>query len=106
VGAGDEDALKLMSYMAEDFAYALCNAITLFHPELVIIGGIGRKLGDRFLELLKGKMQQFGFRQFVSDVDVVYTKLGEASVVRGAAKYYINRYFKFNDMEPSQLFCG
>ena len=106
VRAGDEDALRLMSYMAEDFAYALCNAITLFHPELVIIGGIGRKLGDRFLELLKGKMQQFGFRQFVSDVDVVYTKLGEASVVRGAAKYYINRYFKFNDMEPSQLFCG
>lgn len=106
VKAGDGNAVRLMSYMAEDFAYALCNAISLFHPELIIIGGIGRKLGDVFLEMLKAKMQQFGFRQFVSDVDVVYTKLGEASVVRGAAKYYINKYFRFSDMTPSQLFCG
>lgn len=106
VKTGDKNAVKLMSYMAEDFAYALCNAISLFHPELIIIGGIGRKLGETFLQMLKGKMQQFGFRQFVSDVDVVYTKLGEASVVRGAAKYYINKYFKFSDMEGSQLFCG
>lgn len=106
VSAGDKKALELVSYIAEDFAYALCNAITLFHPEVIIIGGIGRKLGNTFLELLKENMQQFGFRQFVSDVDVVYTKLGEASVVRGAAKYYIDRYFKFNDMEPGQMFCG
>ncbi len=47
-----------------------------------------------------------GFRQFVSDVEVVYTRLGEASVVRGAAKYYINQYFKFHDMDASGLFCG
>ena len=106
VSAGDKKALELVSYIAEDFAYALCNAITLFHPEVIIIGGIGRKLGNAFLEMLKENMQQFGFRQFVSDVDVVYTKLGEASVVRGAAKYYIDRYFKFNDMEPGQMFCG
>lgn len=106
VEAGDEKAWNLMSLMAGDFACALCNAISLFHPELIIIGGIGRKLGDTFLELLKGEMQHFGFRQFVSDVDVVYTKLGEASVVRGAAKYYIDNYFKFKDMEPDQLFNG
>ena len=51
-------------------------------------------------------MGQMGFRQFVSDVDTEYTTLGEASVVRGAAKYYINQYFRFNDMDGSQLFCG
>ncbi len=106
VKEGDTRARALMEAMAEDFAYALCNAVSLFHPEAIIIGGIGRKLGDTFLEMLKEKIGQMGFRQFVSDVETEYTKLGEASVVRGAAKYYINRYFRFNDMEKSQLFCG
>lgn len=106
VQAGDPQAIKLMTHMAEDFAYALCNAISLFHPKMIMIGGIGRKLGDRFLELLQENMKHFGFRQFMADVHVEYTRLGEASVVRGAAKYYISRYFKFNDMEKDQLFCG
>ncbi|MCB7319205.1 ROK family transcriptional regulator [Lacrimispora sp. 210928-DFI.3.58] len=106
VKAGDAKAEALMAAMAEDLAYALCNAASLFHPEAVIIGGIGRKLGDTFLAMLKEKMGQMGFRQFVSDVDTEYTTLGEASVVRGAAKYYINQYFRFNDMDGSQLFCG
>lgn len=106
VEEGNQNAVNLMSKMAEDFAYALCNSISLLHPEMIIVGGIGRKLGSVFIELLKEKMKLFGFRQFVSDVDVVYTRLGEASVVRGAAKYYINKYFKFCDMESTQLFCG
>lgn len=103
---GDEGAVRLMSAMAEDLSYALCNAVSLLHPEVIVLGGIGRKLGDTFLEMLKEKIGQMGFRQFVSDVEVVYTHLGESSVVRGAAKYYINRYFKFNDTDPSGLSCG
>ena len=106
VKEGDENAVKLMSAMAEDFAYALCNAVSLFHPEVIIVGGIGRKLGGTFLEMVKERIGRMGFRQFVSDVEVVYTRLGEASVVRGAAKYYINQYFKFHDMDASGLFCG
>ncbi len=106
VKKGDENAAKLMEAMAEDFAYALCNAIALFHPKFVVIGGIGRKLGDDFLTMVRQNMKSFGFQQFVSDVEVIYTKLGEASVVRGAAKYYMNSYFRFDDMEANQLFCG
>lgn len=104
--AGDTAALRLMSAMAEDLAYALCNAVSLLHPEVIIVGGIGRKLGGRFLETLKEKIGHMGFRQFVSDVEVVYTRQGEASVARGAAKYYIDQYFRFNDTDPSGLFCG
>ena len=95
-----------MSAMAEDLAYALCNAVSLLHPGVIILGGIGRKLGDTFLAMLKEQIGQMGFRLFMSDVEVVYTRLGESSVVRGAAKYYINRYFRFDDTDQSGLFCG
>ena len=105
-GEGDPAAVKLMDSMAEDFAYALCNAITLFHPEVIIIGGIGRKLGDGFLERLREKMGCMGFRQFMSDVKVAYTELKETSVVLGAARYYISHYYRFRDMDPDQYFCG
>lgn len=103
---GNKQAYQLLEHMAEDLAFGLCNAISLFHPERIIIGGIGRKLGDEFLDILNAQMKGFGFQQFVSDVEIRYTRLGESSVVRGAAKYYLNKYFKFNDMEKEQLFCG
>ncbi len=106
VNQNDVAALNLMESMAEDLAYALCNAIALFHPETVIIGGIGRKLGEPFLLSLREKMAQMGFRQFMSDVNVDYTELGEDSVVLGAARYYVTNYYHFNDMEPGQCFCG
>ena len=103
---GHEEAIKLMEVMAEDFSYALCNAISLFHPETVIIGGIGRKLGEAFLDVLKRNMGEMGFRQFTEDVKIEYTRHGEGSVLRGAAKYYINKYYRFHDMDQGQLFCG
>ena len=106
VREGDKDGIRLMSAMAEDLAYALCNAVSLLHPGVIILGGIGRKLGDTFLAMLKEQIGQMGFRLFMSDVEVVYTRLGESSVVRGAAKYYINRYFRFDDTDQSGLFCG
>lgn len=106
VEKGDPAAERLMHAMAADFAYALCNAITLFHPEMVIIGGIGRKLGDAFLTDLRAKMGSIGFRQFMSDVRVAYTDLPETAVIWGAAKYYIDYYYRFCDMEAGQCFCG
>ncbi len=106
VEEGHEEAIKLMEVMAEDFSYALCNAISLFHPETVIIGGIGRKLGEAFLDVLKRNMGEMGFRQFTEDVKIEYTRHGEGSVLRGAAKYYINKYYRFHDMDQGQLFCG
>lgn len=103
---GETEAIQLMESMAEDFAYALCNAITLFHPEVIIIGGIGKKLGEPFLECLRDKMSHMGFRQFMADVKVDYTELGEEAVVLGAARYYISNYYRFHDMEAEQCFCG
>ncbi len=103
---GDNQAAKLLDSMAEDFAYALCNAVSLFHPEEIVIGGIGRKLGDLFLKALKLHMQEMGFRQFMADVKVAYTELKEESVIQGAAKYYMDHYFQFHDMDPEQYFCG
>lgn len=102
----NSNAIKLMESMAEDFAYALCNAVSLFHPEEIIIGGIGRKLGNSFLEALKTNMKKMGFRQFMSDVKIAYTELKEESVIQGAAKYYIDHYFRFDDMDSEQYFCG
>lgn len=106
VEQGNCNAARLMESMAEDFSYALCNAVALFHPEEIVIGGIGRKLGDSFLEDLKRYMKKMGFRQFMSDVKVAYTELKEESVIQGAAKYYIDNYFRFNDTDPEQYFCG
>lgn len=103
---GDPAAVRLMESMAEDLSYALCNAVALFHPEEIIIGGIGRKLGGRFLGCLREKMAHMGFRQFMADVEVDYTELKEDAAVVGAARYYIDHYHRFRDMEPGQCFCG
>lgn len=82
-----------MSVYGRDFACPLQCHCNLIPSGVGYRGGIGAELGDRGQVLEKGKMQQFGFRQFVSDVDVVLYETGGGISCQGSTKYYINNLF-------------
>jgi len=102
--ARNEPVLQMLDQLALDFSYGLGNLITLFHPKLIIIGGTGRKLGLVFLDNVKRHLKATGFQPFVMDVDIQYTKLDEGAVLRGAAKYFLDTHFNFEDTTSSKLF--
>jgi len=76
----------------------------MFHPDTIIIGGMGRKLGDLYLERVLERVKTVGFRQFVEDVDIRFTTLREDAVFRGAAKYFMDTHYDFMEDMKGKLF--
>ena len=101
---GNQDALKMVEVLAADLSYALGNLIAMFNPESVVIGGMGRKLGDIFLQELQENVKATGFQQFVSKVDIRFTRLKEEALLQGAAKYYMDMHYKFLEDMTDKLF--
>ena len=101
---GMPGAKRLISALADDLSYGLGNLITMFHPDTIIIGGMGRKLGELYLEQVIDKVKSVGFRQFVEDVDIRFTTLKEDAIFRGAAKYYMDTHYDFMEDMNGKLF--
>lgn len=101
---GNQDALRIIDSLVTDLSYALGNLIAMFNPESVVIGGMGRKLGDIFLKELQKKVKETGFQQFVSKVDIRFTRLKEEALLQGAAKYYMDMHYKFLEDMTDKLF--
>lgn len=100
----DEKALMLMDALAQDLSFGLSNLIVMFHPECIVIGGMGRKLGQLFLDKVVGYVKETGFLQFVSDVELKYTSLKEEAVLLGAAKYFTDMHLQFmEDMQDKLI---
>lgn len=66
-------------------ALALCNAVSLLHPERVVIGGGVSLMGPLFWDNLQEKIQRYVFQPFAGSFDVVPASLGEDVVVVGGA---------------------
>ncbi len=101
---GKPGAKRLIGALADDLSYGLGNLITMFHPDTIIIGGMGRKLGELYLDCVIDKVKSVGFRQFVEDVDIRFTTLKEDAIFRGAAKYYMDTHYDFMEDMSGRLF--
>lgn len=103
VEKGDVVACRLMDLLAEDLAYGISNLITMFNPKLVVIGGRGKNLGDRFLKKVYFNINQTSFRKLSKNIKIRYTALEVDSELRGAMKYYMDRHFDFSGNMQSKL---
>lgn len=92
---GDETAKLFIRELAEDMAYALSNMAVVDYTKHIIIGGKGQRLGEYYLEELDKAFKQRGFQLFISQMDLKYTALGDDAIMRGAARYYIDVFYKF-----------
>lgn len=102
--AGMPGARRMIQSLAEDMGFALGNLITVFHPDTIVIGGMGKKLGMLYLEAVQQCVHAVGFRQFVKDVTIRFTSLGENAIFIGAAKYYLDMHFDFLEEKNRGLF--
>lgn len=101
---GNPKVIALVEALARDLGYGLCNLITLFHPEAIIIGGMGLKLGEVFLKQVIHEVKSVGFQIFASDVDISFTRLKEDALFQGAVKYYLDMHYDFTEDMNGKLF--
>lgn len=98
--ADDEYAKRFIHELAEDMAFAVSNVAVTYYTRHIIIGGKGQRMGGYYLEQLDRAIKQKGFQLFVSQMDLKYTALGDDAIMRGAARYYIDEFYKFfEDMD-------
>lgn len=104
VRKGDEKSIQLMSLLAEDLTFALSNLVTMFNPELIIIGGAVVNLGDLFFEIVQDKLHETGFHEFTKNVQLRHTQLEGGAEIKGAAKYYMDTHFDFGSDMNNKVF--
>lgn len=80
----DAGALRLLDRLVEHLGIGAANVVTMFHPELIVIGGGLSILGESLLAPLRLKLLE-RVRMFPPhDVRIEISALGESAGLRGA----------------------
>ena len=103
---GNEKADALIYELADELSDALGKIIVILNPEIIVIGGIGRKLGEKYLNRIQTNIKINGFTQFCKNINIKYTKLKDSEIFIGAAKYYIDKHFDFSKNSEGDLFLS
>ncbi len=93
--SGNPAARRFVEELADDLAYTLGNLFTVYNTSHVIIGGRGQNLGSHYLQELDKRVKAVGFKAFVENIKTRYTALGDDAIMRGAARYFIDKYYDF-----------
>ncbi len=83
--AGDRAADAAIRKAGRYLGAGLTNLVDLFNPELIVIGGSLRKLGDRYLAEATAVAAREAFPQSFADVRIVEAELGDDAPAIGAA---------------------
>lgn len=81
---GDAVARRVIRETADALGLGIANAITLLHPERVILGGGVSLMGPLLWEPLRQAVARYVFRPFAGRYELVPAALGESVVVVGA----------------------
>ena len=97
---------EAISEIADNFAKTVRNLITLFCPELIIIGGDGTILGQRFMDRVEENLNRLDYLFMASKVKTVYGGPAGPLVDIGAAGYMTDRYISLADPYRPGLHIG
>jgi glucokinase len=91
----DNLAIEVMHETGKILGFGLANAINLFNPEIIIIGGGMSSAGDRLLNTVRETIKAHSLRISSEACKVVQAQLGDCAGMIGAASYARNRVGKF-----------
>jgi len=83
--AGDAAASAAIERAGRYLGAGLTNLVDIFNPEVIVIGGSLRKLGERYLGPAREVVQREAFPQHRADVRIVEAALGDDAPAIGAA---------------------
>ena len=81
---GDARAREEIDNIAQTIGLALSNAVTLFHPERIALGGGVSLMGDVLLEPIRRWANHYVFGPFRDRFEIVPCQLGESVVIVGS----------------------
>lgn len=82
---GDKLAREVFVDLGKVLGVGISNIISLFDPEIVVIGGGAAESSNLFLSELKATVKELVSNQDASDIKIVISKLGKQAGAIGAA---------------------
>jgi glucokinase len=89
--AGDAAADAIVREAGRYLGAGLANLVNVFNPEMIVIGGSLRKLGDRYLGTAFEVVRRDAFQQSMADVRFAEAELGDEAPAIGAALIALER---------------
>ena len=91
---GDARCLEILDRLAFWFASGFNNILLANDPELIVIEGIYREAGERFLEMIRKHMAGMGMCRVRKSTRIEFSSFGLERGVLGASVYAVDRYFR------------
>jgi glucokinase len=83
--AGDAEAEAIIRSAGRYLGAGLTNLVNIFNPEMIVIGGSLRLMGEPYMGEAKRIVEREAFAQHFADVRIVDAELGDESPAIGAA---------------------
>ncbi len=84
---GDVTAIETLRETGELLGFGLCAVISLYNPELIVVGGGMSDAGERLLQYTRNVLQGHALQIPYSACEIVLAQLGDAAGMLGAAAY-------------------
>ena len=89
----NEIALAALEKAAKRLGIKIAYLVNLLNPEVVFIGGGFEEAPEEFLNMVKGTVIDWAFREATAEIKIVYSQLRENAVAMGAASLVLERVF-------------
>jgi len=83
---GDADVLQALDAQGDWLGTGLAGLIHIFDPEMVVLGGMFRRVYPYVIEALQRSLTDRLLATTVGDIDIVASTLGEDASLLGAAE--------------------
>jgi predicted NBD/HSP70 family sugar kinase len=90
---GDQIANALLEDGGRRVGQGLATIVNLLNPELIVVGGEGVRLGDRFFAAMRAALETHAFNGLARGLEVVVDAWGDDAWARGAAGLAVQRAF-------------
>lgn len=90
---GNEVAVKVLERTGEIIGIGIINLVHLLNPDRIVIGGGVSAASEFIMPSIKQSIQKRGLTQQIKDTEVVLTKLGLDSTIKGAIAIVLDTVF-------------
>src|SRR5258706_14787268 len=91
---GEPAATRLLKDTAHYLGAGIANLITLFNPQLILLGGwAGLQIGEYILPELRQCVERYALKQPLSLTRIDLCQLGQDAVAMGAATLVLEHFF-------------
>lgn len=103
---GDPAAVRAITDISREFSLALSNFTCIVRPQLIVLGGRGKTLGQLFLSETEKNMATIGYRWMQKSIQLRYSRLEPTAYFAGGMKYFFDKYYDFAHETSGEFYIG